>query len=370
MMSRRQAMVLCGCGAIQLLSSNTVPKEDGAGVSKEPLRAHAARRGLSFGIGVYDEQVRRGGRPMQLVAQEADCIVACNALKWGQTEHILGRPDYIAAERAVRFAEQNRLRMRGHTAFWYRNLPAKISQSLNAPETPGLFLKHVGDVVGHFRGRIWEWDVVNEALEPNDKMPGLLRKAPFGKMDYGYLADIFTAAHEADPAAKLYYNDYALEGTFPFEFEKRKAAITLLTELRRRGAPVHGIGLQSHLATHFPFDTKIFRAFLAELAGMGLEIRLTEFDVSDRRAFGSVEDRDQAVADLGHRYLDVAFAEPAVKGLLCWGLSDKDSFYNAAYCNCRHENGSMQRPLPFDDNYARKPLWYAMARAFDGAPRR
>ncbi|MFT3968059.1 MAG: endo-1,4-beta-xylanase [Sphingobium sp.] len=371
MITRRNALTLLGCGAVQLLGRGTTATPSIAQASSQPLRQHAARKGMDFGLAVIDSQVLGGGRLMKLVAREADMIVPANALKWGYIEKQLGRPDYGPAERALAFAEKNSLRLRGHAAFWFSNIPPEIRQKLGTKEAPSLFLDHASAIVSRYRGRIFEWDVLNEAIFPQDGAPGDLRRAPFGLMDYGYYAELFSAVHQADPAARLYYNDFKLEGDSPGDERRRKATLQLLEELLKRNAPVHGLGSQSHLALHLPFQPAPFRAFLSDVAAMGLEIRITEFDVSDSKSkVTDIGERDRQIAARAKIFLDTAFDERAVKGLLCWGVNDGDSFYNQAYCKCGRADGKPMRPLPFDDHLQRKPLWNAIAAAFDGAPAR
>lgn len=373
--SRRQVLLggAAAAAAASLVAGRALlaggaPVHDSRPVAPNGLRWHAARKGMSFGTETNLRQVRAGGPLIDAILREADTIVPGTEMKWGVTGKAAGRPDYAAADEIVAFASAHALRLRGHTAFWYRNVPAWAAPELAGPDPRTVILARVGDVVGHFRGRVFEWDVVNEAVDPHDGQPDGLRLAPFGRpMGSGWIADCFHAAGQADPSARLFYNDYGLENAFSGEADRRTAVLNLLTDLRRRGAPVHGLGMQTHVGVGQRFDAEAYRGFLREVSGLGLAIRLTEFDVNDKRAGADVASRDAAVADRAREILDAAFDERAVKGLMSWGLQDSQSFMQK---EAPRGDGQEVRPLPLDDQLRRKPLWTAIARAFDGAPPR
>lgn len=295
-------------------------------------------------------------------------IVPGVEMKWGMTERRRGFPIYRDADFVAAFAAKHSIALRGHTAIWYRNVPAWTTDLLASPSGRDLIVKRVHDVVGHFRSRVVEWDVVNEVLEPNDHLPGEMRNwPPFAQGDPVYIADCFHAAHEADPKALLFYNDYGFEYLSDGENRRRAAAIGLLTELKKRNVPVHGLGIQCHLKVGNNFNAPIFRKFLSDIAALGMRISLTEFDIDDQRLPAAIADRDHQVADHARRFLDTALDEPAVKRLLTWGISDKETWLNS---DRPRADGLRHRALPLDENFARKPLWYAIANCLDGAPSR
>lgn len=334
------------------------------------LKEHAHRRGMSFGAMVTLPMLERSAALRALVAGQTDMVVPGLELKWGMVEKVRGRPDWRDAERIAAFARAHRHALRGHTAFWYRNIPRWTTPLLQRPDAAGLILERVRSTVAAWKGRIVEWDVVNEAIEPRDGLPGGMRRAPFGHAtDAGWIAECFHAAREADPAARLCYNDFGLEYDFAWEADRRRAVLALLAELKRRGAPIDGLGLQSHVRDGPPFDARIYRAFLADASAMGLRLRLTEFDVGIRTPSADPAETDRRIADHARAILDVAFDERAMTGMLCWGLVDGDSQARAE-ARQKGATGIDQRPLPFDDDLRPKPLWDAIARALDGAPAR
>lgn len=330
-----------------------------------PLRDRAAARGLEFGCEVQHLELRDPAYAA-VVAREAAMIVPGTELKWGETEKVRGQPDYAAAEEIAAFAEAHGLRLRGHTAFWYGNMPPWAKAEMRGPDARAVMLKRVSDVVGHFRGRIFEWDVVNEAVEPKDGQPSRLRLAPFGRpVDYGWFADCFHAAHRADPKAKLYYNDYFVEGAMGMEEERRIGVLDFLSAMKRLGAPIHGFGTQSHLAVGRALAPARYARFLADVANLGLEIRVTELDVGDYKLPADIATRDQAVAAYARDYLKPVLAQPATRGVMAWGLRDRDSWLQKVI---PRPDGLPERPSPLDDQLNRKPLWEGIGEAFDAAP--
>lgn len=334
----------------------------------DSLKGKAARRGITFGSEVTAKELRSS--PQTVAAIVADCaiIVPGVEMKWGETEKRRDFPFYRDADFMASFAAKHSIELRGHTALWYRNVPSWANDLLVSPDGRHLIVKRVNDVVGHFRGRVVEWDVVNEALEPNDNLPGDMRDwPPYAHGDPGYIADCFHAAHEADPKALLFYNEYGFEYLSDGENRRRAAALQLLGELRKRNVPIHGLGIQCHLKVGNNFNAPIFRKFLSDVAAMGMRISLTEFDVDDQRLPADIATRDQQVADHARRFLDTALDEPAVKRLLTWGICDRGTWLNS---DRPRADGLKHRALPLDENFARKPLWNAIASCLDNAPSR
>ncbi len=340
----------------------------GAVPAAAALKTHAALRGITYGCMVTPPMLRSSRELPAAVVREAAIIVPGNEMKWKPTQPHRGPANYTEPDALWSFASANGLALRGHTAAWHVNLPAWVTQDLAAPGGKDLLLHHVRELVAHFRGRVVEWDVVNEAIEPRDGLDGDLRASPLYRAGgRTFIADCFHAAHDADPAARLFYNDYGLEYRTAEEDRRRDATLRLLSDLKRQSVPVHGLGIQCHLKPGNRFDAKIFRTFLAEVAALDLRISITEFDVDDQRLASSIPERDQGVADHARRFLDVAFDERALTGFLTWGLSDRFSWLNVERPRA---DGASKRPLPLDENLERKPLWYALAHCFDNAPMR
>jgi endo-1,4-beta-xylanase len=183
--------------------------------------------------------------------------------------------DFEAADRYVAFGEKRGMFIVGHTLVWHNQTPAWVFQDDKGKPTDREALlhrlrDHIMTVVGRFKGRIKGWDVVNEALNQN----GTMRQSPWMKIiGEDYVAKAFEFAHEADPGAQLYYNDYDLE--LP---EKRQGAVALIKKLRAEGVPITAIGLQNHDLLDWP-SVADEDATISAFEGLGIKVNITELDV-------------------------------------------------------------------------------------------
>lgn len=361
---------LGGVGAATAFGALGLPLAQAAGADM-PLRERAARKGMVFGSALMAASLRQMPALGETAARECAIITPENEMKWRYTEKAKGRIDYRDADQIASFAAGNALALRGHTALWYRNSPDWLVPELAGPAGRGLLLAQVTQIVSRFRGRVTEWDVVNEMIEPNDNLPKSMRNwPPFAPGDVGFLADCFHAAREADPKAVLYYNDYGVEysDTQGYGDRRRAGVLELVAALKSRGAPVDALGVQCHTTVGNRFLEQVYRKFMADAASLGVRILITEFDVNDKRVTGSPAERDRKVADHARQVLTVAFDESAVKGLVTWGLTDRFSWLSTSDDpRDRRPDGQRTRSLPFDENMERKPLWFAIADCFDKA---
>jgi len=371
-MNRRAALV--GAGAAWLGMTGLGYVESGPVVEgmadRTPLAVRARRRGLDFGYMLSDRDVSPETQTKAIVDADATIIVPGLAMKWNRIEDAQGNVSFDRGERYAEFAKAHRLKLRGHTAFWYRSMPDRARQAMAGNGWRERMLEHVGRVVGQFRGRVNEWDVVNEAIEPKDKQRDMMRLAPFGRpMDSSYVADCFHAAHAADPAATLFYNEYGVETADAYAEDRRRGVLKLLEQLQKANAPIHALGVQGHLTVGWHYKQEEIARFLREVAAMGLSIRITELDVCDKRVPGDAAMRDLKVADCARYFLDAALDVPEVNGVVCWGVSDVDSWMRTEPQWQRIDREPL-RPCPYDDKFQRKPLWHAIGAAIDACPAR
>ncbi len=236
-------------------------------------------------------------------------------------------------------------------------------------------LDRIHTLVGRYRGLVHSWDVVNEPIEPKDGRPDGLRKAVFLEtLGPGYLDLAYHAAREADPGARLVVNEYDIELDTPAHEARRATLLALLERMRRSGTPVDAVGVEAHLTSVGgpPFSAARLRRFLADIAGLGLEIQITELDVTDEQAPADPATRDRLTADAYRRFLDAALDEPAVKMIVTWGLTDRYSWIVRRETNQSRwrRDGLPSRPLPFDADLRAKPAYDAIAQAIAHAPTR
>lgn len=386
MITRRDAFHL-GLGTLvgvsvsssKLLSQIMVQTQDTSlsrtfpAVTNTSLAEKAEAKGLYYGSAVLRHHLISDSHYADHIIQTCKMIVPEWELKWSAGARPL-RPtphtfDFTSADAVALFASNHKLLLRGHTLVWHLSLPNWFSETVNSQNAEAYLNNHIQTVVGHYAGRMHSWDVVNEAIEPQDGLSEGLRKTPWLKfLGADYIKLAFQAAAEADPKALLVYNDYGLEYDTPKHDAKRAAVLKLLERLKTQGVPIHAFGMQSHLdgsETHL--NLKKLSQFLADVASLGLKILVTELDVIDKNLSADITVRDYMVAAAYEDYLNVVLDEPAVIAVLTWGLSDRYTWLSEFE---PRPDGLPVRPLPLDANLNRKLAWNAMARAFDNAPNR
>ena len=324
------------------------------------LRAHAAAHGRRFGVAVNVKRLDRDAAYARTVAEQCNIVVGENAMKWAALRPAPGVFDFTEADRLVAFAEAQGIAVRGHNLCWHEALPAWFAGHVTESNAEEILREHIRRVVGRYRGRVASWDVVNEAVDLKDGRGDGLRKTPWlTLLGPRYLEIAFKTAQAADPQASLFYNEYGLE----LDAGKRVAVLGLL---KRLGGAVDGVGLQSHLSADSAAQIGPgLTGFVRTLAGMGLRTAVTELDVNDDSL--PDEKREQAVAAVYRRYLDLLLREPSVKDVLCWGVTSSASWLNApANAKLRPNHPERkQLSLLFTDQYTPQASLYAVRDSLD-----
>ena len=300
-----------------------------------------------------------------IVRAQFNSITPENVLKWGSVHPRPGTYDFAAADRYVAFGEQNRMFIVGHNLVWHNQTPRWVFRdSSGNPVSRDTLLErlrdHIHTVVGRYRGRIRGWDVVNEALNED----GTLRRTPWLTIiGEDYLASAYRFAHEADPDAELYYNDYSLENA-----PKRRGAVELVQRLQNEGIPIAAVGLQNHDRLDWPSPAQEDSTIDA-FAALGVRVMITELDVdvlprgADPFADGLPDSLQQALA---RRYAELFGSYVRHRGTVArvtfWGVTDRDSWLNNWPVR-----GRTNYPLLFDRDGRPKP---ALAAVVQAAPAR
>ena len=299
----------------------------------------------------------------EILTGHMSSLTAENHMKLHMLRPSSGVVDYTGADRIVAFATEHGMRVRGHTLLWHEAAPAWFflddSGAPASRETVRERLRlHVTELVGRYRGRIYAWDVVNEAI--NDSPSPRLRQTPWlDVLGPDYIADVFRWAHEADPDALLFYNDYSM-----VEPGKRDRTVALLRDLLARGVPIHGVGMQGHWTLQWPPTREIERSIHA-FADLGLRVEITELDVSfydwnDRatRYDRFTPDMDQALAARYGEIFEVFRRNAdAIDAVTFWGAADDVSWLN--YIPVRDRPNY---PLLFDRSHRPKAAFFAVTR--------
>jgi endo-1,4-beta-xylanase len=344
------------------------------GDEEKPLRDIARARGIVYGSTIMASQLLAGDSFTNLLTREVAAIVPENEMKWSHMSAAPDLEDYRASDIIVDFARDHRLLCRGHNLLWVWRTPGWFQALPDRDASLAAMLRRIADMAGRYRGRIDSWDVVNEPVNPADGRADALRVAVFlNRIGPDYLDIAHRAARAADPKARLVLNEYDVEYDTPDMDVKRAAVLRACERMLKAGTPLDALGIEAHLSVgRHPFAAKKLRDYLAEAAGMGLEIQITELDCTDELAPADIAARDRLVADEYRRFLDVALDEKAVKMVMSWGLSDRYSWIVRHETNGEKQrrDGTAERPLPFDRDLRSKPARTALAQAFANAPLR
>jgi len=215
-------------------------------------------------------------RALPIIKSQFNTISPENQLKWQSIHPQPDKYDFDGADRYVAFGEKYGMFVIGHTLVWHNQTPAWVFDDGkgNLVDRDTLLKRmrdHIRTVVGRYKGRIKGWDVVNEAVNAD----GTLRQSKWLKIiGEDYIAKAFQYAHEADPQAELYYNDYSLE-----ELQKLNGAVRLIKNLKAQGVPISGVGLQGHNNLIFP-SMQQQEAAITAFAKLGVRVNITELDIN------------------------------------------------------------------------------------------
>lgn len=371
MLSRRECIKLgaLASGSLALLGSERLR---GQALSRT-LKAAAGAKGLLAGCAVGSEQLRHDGTYRKMLSEQYSLVVGENCMKFGPLRPSPTSFIFQDADALVAFAEQHGMKIRGHNFVWHHQLPSWFASDVNKVNAKQVMIDHILTVGGRYKGKIQSWDVVNEALNPSDGLPGGLRKSPWLELiGPDYIETAFRAAKMADPQAKLTYNDYGIEYDYPDADKKRNDLLVLLRGLKNKGVPVDALGIQSHLAagSGARFGGGVC-ALIDAVQALGMEVYITEMDVNDDKVVtDDVAARDRAVAEIYEDYLDDVLQSRAVKAVLTWGFTDRYTWLDSYERDSKKHPYRKERPLPFDVDYRPKPAFQAIYSAFSHAPER
>ncbi|GAB2948439.1 endo-1,4-beta-xylanase [Streptomyces heilongjiangensis] len=312
-----------------------------------PLRDLAAARGKAIGTAVTGSKLT--GTYGDIAGREFNWLTPGNAMKWASVEPSRGTFDWTEADRIVDFAEAHDQDVRGHTLVWHSQNPDWLANGTWTPaQLRQLMTDHIALEVGRYKGRLAAWDVVNEPFNED----GTFRQTLwYNGLGADYIAQALTAARAADPAAKLYINDYNVEGVNA----KSTALYNLVKDLKARGVPIDGVGLQAHLILGQVPAT--FQQNIQRFADLGLDVAVTELDIRMQTPA-----TDAKLAQQRTEYEAVFKACVAVSrctGVTVWGFTDSDSWIPDTFPG----EGAA---TPYDANYQPKPAYYGIVTALGG----
>lgn len=314
-------------------------------------------------------------KDVALIKTHFNSVTAENVMKWENIHPEPGVYDFEAADRLVEFAEANDMHIAGHVLVWHSQVPSWVfddeaGEPLGREALLERMRDHIQTVVGRYKGRIDQWEAVNEAV--NDD--GTMRESPWYEIiGEDYVEKAFRYAHEADPDAGLYYNDYSLHNA-----EKRAGAVKLIKSLQDKNVPITGVGTQGHFGMDYPALDEL-ESTITDFAALGLDVMVTELevdvlpaafdyegaDISKRAELqdelnpwpdGLPETMQQKLADRYRELFGVLLDHrDAVSRVTFWGVTDANSWKN----NWPVE-GRTNYPLLFDRQWRPKPAFHSV----------
>ncbi|KAK2054644.1 family 10 glycosyl hydrolase [Colletotrichum caudatum] len=284
---------------------------------------------------------------------EFGIVVPENSMKWEATEPKQNQFTLKNADAVAARAKANGQMLRCHTLTWHSQLPEFVSSGSWTRDTlTAVIQTHISNVVGHFKGDCYSWDVVNEALADD----GTLRDSVFSRtLGRDFIPLSFRAAAAADPAAKLYYNDFSLE----FNSAKTDGAVRIARDVQASGARIDGVGFQAHLEVGKTPSRRLLSAVLGRFTGLGLEVALTELDIRH----GKVPADNDALQQQARDYASVVQTcvdHDGCVGVVVWQFTDKYSWIPGTFA------GTGDACL-FDDAMQPKPAYAAVSKVLQKA---
>jgi endo-1,4-beta-xylanase len=335
---------------------------------RHSLRSHARKKNLLYGSAVHVDKILSDPDYARLLSEQCNILVPHTELKWRALRPSRDRFDFTQPDALLAFAQRNHIQMRGHTLCWHQSLPDWIQTPENAKDARTIFVDHIKTVCARYSGHMHSWDVVNEAIFPQDgRADGLRKSFWFDQVGPDYIDLAFHTARAADPHALLTYNDYGVEYDNEEDARRRGFVLELLRGMKQRGVPLDAVGIQSHIKAAQPDSIgKGLADYMESIRQMGLKIFLTELDVNeDDIASNDVAVRDAEVAKTYRHFLDLALPNPALKAVLTWEITDRFTWLNDGPTHHRKQPDRPQRCLPFDRDYKPKEAFFATRDAFD-----
>jgi endo-1,4-beta-xylanase len=329
----------------------------GAGVPQQSLREAAQASGMLIGTAVRPAQLSEAAYSSTL-AREFNMLEPEDVLKWEVVHPERQSFDFSQGDQIIDFATRHGMKVRGHTLVWHQQNPKWLTEGkYTSGELAQILERHIKTVVGHYRGKIFAWDVVNEAFD--ELHAGELRSTIWlnqpgiGLAGNGssYIERCFRWAHEADPQALLFYNEARAEVVNP----KSDAIYAMVRDFRQRGVPIDGVGFQMHIA-NLRADVASISANIKRFTALGVQVHITEMDVALPVDAGG-NPRPEELKKQADIYREVATACVSHRGctaIQTWGFTDKYSWIGW------HSKQTQGAALLFDRNYRAKPAYVAL----------
>ena len=343
----------------------------GSTVAQTPSLKEAFRKDFLIGTAINAQQIE--GKDIvadKLIKEQFNAVTPENCMKAEEIHPGWDTYNFDLADKLVAFAKTNHLKVNAHNLIWHSQLPAFMHHIQSADSVRQYFVNHITKVAGRYDGKVYSWDVVNEALNED----GTLRKDIFlDKLGDDYIVEAFRLAQKASPHSQLYYNDYNIE-----QPKKRAGAIALIKKIQAAGVRIDGVGIQGHWKSG-DVPMKDIEESIKEYAALGIKVMFTELDLSvlpnpwdkttadvNATAQGSAKMNpytnglpDSAQQLLAKSYADLFTLfmkyKKDISRVTFWGVNDGESWLNGFPIR-----GRTNYPLLFDRNFKPKPAFFSV----------
>ncbi|MFC6451378.1 endo-1,4-beta-xylanase [Cellulomonas gelida] len=294
------------------------------------LQAAAAQSGRYFGTAIAAYKLS-DSTYSSIANREFNMITAENEMKMDATEPNQGQFNFSQGDQILNWARQNGKQVRGHALAWYSQQPSWM-QRMEGSSLRTAMINHVNGVASYYKGKIYAWDVVNEAFA--DGSSGGRRDSNLQRTGNDWIEVAFRTARTADPGAKLCYNDYNIDD---WSHAKTQGVYNMVRDFKSRGVPIDCVGLQSHFNPQSPVPSN-YQTTISSFAALGVDVQITELDI---------EGSGSSQADNYRRVVQACLNVARCTGITVWGVRDTDSWRSSG------------TPLLFDGNGNKKQAYTA-----------
>jgi len=310
------------------------------------LSSLASNNNIFIGTAVSSKYINTDEKYKNIIADEFNIITTENEMKFDLIHPERERYNFLQSDALVNFGIEHNKKIRGHTLVWHRRIPEWLEKGqYSKAEMKAILKQHIQTIVGRYKGEIYAWDVVNEAFNEDGTLKDSIWLRTIGKE---YIALSYKWAHEADPNALLYYNDFNIEEINA----KSDAVYGLFQYFKRNNIPIDGLGMQMHTSIADPYNLEKVKNNIARMGKLNLDVQITELDISLGKYKKNSKVLGKLLTEQSAHYsdiLNVCLATSTCTGLIMWGFTDK---YTA-----RKEN---EFPLILDNEYKPKPAYWSL----------
>lgn len=352
-----------------LLAASCANTQQATGAAGTPSLKETFKKEFVIGTALNADQIDgKDAGAAALVPQQFNAITPENIMKAEVIHPEWGRYNFDLADKLVAYGQKNGMQVNAHTLIWHSQLPQFVRNMKSADSVRQFFTEHINTIARRYDGKVYSWDVVNEALEED----GTMRKSIFlEKMGEDFVVEAFRLAQKAAPNTKLYYNDYNIE-----EPKKRAGAIRLIKKIQAAGVRIDGVGIQGHWRA-YNVPMKDIEQSILEFSALGIQVAFTELDlgvlpnpwdgnIADVNRTAANSERmnpyaaglpDSMQAKLSQSYEDLFRLflkhQDKIERVTFWGVNDSQSWLNDWPIR-----GRTNYPLLFDRNFKPKPAFY------------